>query len=97
MPSIILTKNGVKIVFPEGTPSIYNYRIERYDYTTHTTVYEGKYMPEFIDTTISKDKRYVYSVTPIYAERIGKSIRLPEIITSTLPQDKIAEKEWWQY
>lgn len=96
-PSITLTKNGVEIVFPEGAPSIYNYRIERYDYTTHTTVYEGKYIPEFTDTTITENKRYVYSVTPIYAEKIGKIIHLPEIITSSLPKDKIAEKEWWQY
>ncbi len=95
-PTITLTKNGVKITFQEHTPTLYNYRIERYDYTTHTTLYQGEYLPEFLDTSIENNRRYLYTVTPIYDKHEGTPIHLPEIIT-TSPQDKIVNEEWWKY
>ena len=95
-PTISLSKNGVKITFHKDTPTLYNCRIERYDYITYTTVYEGEFLPVFTDTTIEENHRYLYKVTPIYAGKAGKTIALPEIIV-TLPKDKIAEKEWWEY
>ena len=96
-PTVALTSGGVKITFPAQAPSVYRYRIERYDYTTHTTVYEGEFLPQFTDTKIEPNKRYLYTVTPLYADKTGKSVQLPEINTANLPGDKIAEKEWWNY
>lgn len=95
-PTISLSKNGVNITFSKDSPTIYDYRIERYDYITHTTVYEGEFLPVFTDTSVDENKRYLYSVTPIYAGRSGKTVVLPEII-ATFPKEKIAEKEWWKY
>ncbi|MBQ5930010.1 MAG: hypothetical protein IIX02_04380, partial [Clostridia bacterium] len=75
------------------------YKIERSDYATHTTLYEGIFTPEFIDDTIEKGKNYTYTVTPIYKENVGKKITLPCISTqenSTIIEDKkISETEWW--
>ena len=96
-PNISLVSNGVKITFQPHTPTLYKYRVERYDYITHTTIYEGDFTPEIIDTSIQENKRYLYTVTPIYADKKGKAIQLPEISVGLLPKDKIAEKEWWQY
>ena len=95
-PTVTLTKNGVKITFQAHTPTLYIYRIERYDYTTHTTLYQGEYLPEFLDTGVEKNRRYLYTVTPIYGKHEGKPIHLPEILTAT-PQDKIVDEEWWKY
>ena len=94
-PNIALTKNGVKITFREHTPTIYQYRITRYDYTTHTTVYEGNYLPEFLDNTVEKDKRYLYTIFPMYADKLGKPVQLPEIFANV--NDKIIDEEWWKY
>ncbi len=95
-PKIVLTKNGVSITFQKQTPALYQYRIERYDYTTHTTVYEGDFLPEFIDNTVQANKRYLYTVTPIYAGKVGQTVSLPEIFISE-NKDKIVEEEWWKY
>ena len=96
-PTVSLTENGVKITFQTHTPTVYQYKIERYDYITHTTLYQGEFLPEFLDKTVEENKRYLYTVTPIYAGKCGKAVQLPEISTKGLKQDKIAEKEWWQY
>ena len=96
-PTVSLTENGVKITFQTHTPTVYQYKIERYDYITHTTLYQGEFLPEFLDKTVEENKRYLYTVTPIYAGKCGKAVQLPEISTKELRQDKIAEKEWWQY
>ena len=95
IPNIALTKNGVKITFQEDATNLYRYRIERHDYITHTTIYEGDFLPDFLDTTIEADKRYIYTITPMYADKLGQPIQLPEIFT--IAKDTIIEEEWWKY
>ena len=98
-PSVCLTENAVHITLNPNSPTYYQYRIERSDYATHTTLYEGNFIPEFVDNTIEKGQNYTYSVTPIYKDKIGKKILLPSISTqenSTVMEDKkIRETEWW--
>lgn len=98
-PTVKLDKNTVIITFNPQSPTYYQYKIERSDYATHTTLYEGIFTPEFIDDTIEKGKNYTYTVTPIYKENVGKKITLPCISTqenSTIIEDKkISETEWW--
>ncbi len=94
-PSIEMTKNGVCITFDKRSPKQYSYKIDRYDYVTHTTVYEGNLISEFIDSQIEKDKTYLYTVTPIYRDREGSPIPLPYV--NTRSDFKIINKEWWKY
>lgn len=99
-PTISLTEKGVNIHFDNRSPIYYQYRIERYDYATHTTLYEGDFIEDFLDNKIENNKRYEYVVTPIYKERKGVSIKLPIISTgnqNTLDKDKIIEEDWWEY
>ena len=100
LPKISLDTNGVKITFNANSPSYYQYRIERYDYATHTTVYEGNFVETFLDKTIEENKRYEYVVTPIYKEHKGVSVKLPVISTgygNKLQNDKILDENWWEY
>ena len=53
-----------------------------------------------MDESVEKEKRYVYSVTPIYKDRIGASIALPTVSTKKgetpiFEDKKILEKNWW--
>ena len=99
-PTISRTKNGVQIQFNPHSPSYYTYRIERSDYASHTTVYEGKFIPIFTDDSVEKNKVYTYTVTPFYQEKIGKTITLPTISTNKadthlIEDKKILETDWW--
>ncbi len=101
-PSITLTDNGIKISFDPHNPVYYRYKIDRYDYATHTTVYDGTLIPYFIDENLQENKNYVYTVIPYYQTIEGAPITLPTITTKagespTLEHDEILSKEWWQY
>ncbi|MBE7086278.1 MAG: hypothetical protein E7366_03910 [Clostridiales bacterium] len=101
-PTISLKNNKIEIVFDENCPRYYQYKIERSDYDTHTTVYEGDFISVFIDPNIQNDKIYIYTVTPLYKERYGTPIRLPVISTKngaliTEKEQEMLEKEWWEY
>ncbi len=91
-PRLILENNRVSICFDEGCPDYYRYKIDRYDYATHTTVYEGKYLPLFIDDGLLKNKNYVYTVTPFYEGRAGVPVTLPTVTT----KGKEFPDDWWQ-
>ncbi len=99
-PQISIENNGIKISFDAHLPSYYTYKIERSDYVSHTTVYEGKYLPFFLDEDVINDKHYVYTVTPFYQDRAGTSIVLPSVsLKGKLEKndDDILSKEWWKY
>lgn len=100
-PDVILSEGKVIITFDRHSPTYYTYRIERYDYVTHTTLYEGELLENFIDDTIEKNKKYIYTVIPLYNGKEGKGITLPTVSTqegdSPIPQDPILDKEWWEY
>ncbi len=100
-PTLSLQENKVILTFDEHTPDYYEYKIDRYDYVTHTTVYEGKLPTVFIDETLIDNKSYVYTVTPFYNDNEGKSITLPTVTTKSgnfnINDNKILSKEWWDY
>ncbi len=96
-PQLSLSKEGVLLHFNESSPTYYTYKIDRFDYVTHTTVYEGKFLASFTDTDLQKDKNYVYTVTPYFQGRKGKSITLPTVSTKSNAPPEILSKEWWDY
>ncbi len=101
-PRITTVKNGVEITFPSGTPSYYDYIIQRYDYVTHSTVYRGGLQEVFFDKNLSANKSYVYTVIPVYQGVKGTPVTLPEITfrqseTDVKEPPPIANKEWWDY
>ncbi len=100
-PTLALENNRVHIVFDKHSPEYYQYRIERYDYVTHTTVYEGKLPYTFTDEQLTENKNYVYTVIPIYAGNEGTPIPLPTVTTKagniSFDDHKILSKEWWDY
>lgn len=97
-PNITMKNGKVLITLHDGSPSIYQYRIDRYDYATHTTVYEGEYFTEFYDDSVKADAQYVYTVTPIYKDTVGVPVTLPSICTDARFYDEtMTEKEWWTY
>ena len=100
-PKLSLSNNTVKIAFDNRFPHYYTYKIERYDYVTHTTLYNGKFTSEFCDNSLQEDKNYIYTVTPIFNGKEGTPITLPTISTrkgekAELNQE-ILSKEWWEY
>ncbi len=100
-PALSYRNGKVIISFNENFSSLYTYKIERYDYATHNTLYCGKFIGEFTDENVLADKNYVYTVTPIYGDRIGKEIVLPTVSTkngeSPPTRDReILEKKWWE-
>ena len=100
--SVNVENNVVVITFDERSPSYYTYKIDRYDYATHTTLYEGKLPSTFQDDDLMEGKNYVYTVTPIYKNNIGVSIALPTITTkqdnkAEINQQEILSKEWWDF
>ena len=103
LPPNLAYENGkVVITFNDRLSMLYSYKIERYDYATHSTLYVGDYMQTFTDENVVKNKNYVYSITPIYQGKKGKTIVLPTVSTKEgeLPQttDKeILERDWWDY
>ncbi len=99
-PTLKLENNQVVICFSEHFPKYYTYKIDRYDYATHTTVYTGAWLPAFTDDTLKRDKKYVYTVTPLFQGKAGKSVTLPIVSTSgkssTILEDKkILDTDWW--
>ena len=103
IPPVLAYENGkVVITFDDRLSKLYRYKIERYDYTTHSTLYVGEYIEKFTDENVDKNKNYVYSVIPIYQDNQGKAIILPTVSTKEGEQpwasDKeILEKDWWDY
>ena len=99
LPPTLQVENGkVIIMLDKHSPTVYKYKIERSDYATHTTIYEGEYLPQFVDDTVLFDKRYVYTVTPIYNTTYGTPITLPTVhVGQNTQDDAIIQKEWWQY
>ena len=100
-PTVCVTESKVVITLNPASPTYYRYRIDRSDYATHTTVYEGKYLSQFVDEHVEKDKYYTYTITPIYKNNVGQAIVLPTVFTttqdSTLIEDKqISQTEWWE-
>ncbi len=93
-PTLTLVDGRVELHFADSCPAYYSYKIERYDYATHTTLYEGELLPVFIDDTLQKDRTYYYVVTPSYKGRIGEGVSLPAVTTK---QEKNIPKEWWEY
>lgn len=101
-PELTFSKGTVRIFFDKRCPSYYQYRIDRYDYATHSTVYFGAFTECFTDEELLENKSYIYTVTPIYKGKEGKSITLPSISTKSDPpssekKDEILEKNWWEY
>ncbi len=102
LPKLSLQNGKVTIAFDERCPRYYEYEISRYDYATHTTVYQGKFIPTFVDDGLEADKNYLYTVTPSYEARKGASIELPVVTTKTgesppWSNEKILSKKWWEY
>lgn len=99
----ILSYDGkkVRIRFDNKSPTFYEYKIERNDYTTHSTIYQGPYLQEFLDESIQKEKRYAYFITPIYNGKEGKKIVLPIVSTKAgenpIENGEILQKNWWDY
>ncbi len=102
-PEISYQNGKVAIKFKQAYEKIYRYKIDRYDYVTHTTVYEGEYIDEFFDENLLDGKRYVYTITPIYNGKEGEKVVLPTISTSegilppSIAESEILEKHWWEY
>lgn len=99
-PKLQYSNGNVQIVFHEKSPAFYEYKIERYDYATHTTLYQGKLLSVFTDEHVQRNKRYVYIVTPIYKDRQGTKITLPTVNTGTseappFSDREILQKDWW--
>ncbi len=101
-PQLQRKEKGVLILFDEKCLRQYTYKIERYDYVTHTTLYEGAFLPSFFDERLPDGKNFIYTVTPIYEGHHGEPITLPTVSTkqgSPPPRDdsEILSKEWWDY
>ncbi len=100
-PHICVENNRAVITFDERCPTCYGYKIQRYDYVTHTTIYVGELPTRYIDEGLSEGKNYVYTVIPFYKENEGVPIVLPTVTTKTeVPpniDDEILSKEWWEY
>ncbi len=99
-PALEVVGNQITITFDNTFPSYYDYTIDRYDYVTHTTVYQGGYTPLFTDTIDEKDKTYVYTITPSFQGRMGTPIPLPSVSTKqgeSIKDKEIIQKEWWEY
>lgn len=99
-PTISVEKGVISIVLDKRSPAFYKYKIEKYDYVTHNTVYFGDYLPTFTDTDVQMNKSYIYTITPIYKGRLGTAVVLPAVTTksgSPPPENPILDKDWWDY
>lgn len=98
-PTAVFEHGKIQLFFPNNAPDFYRYKIERYDYVKHSTLYEGGPLHCFVDADILPDKKYVYTVTPFYGEHAGTPIELPEIFTKSVSDEKnaIIDKDWWAY
>jgi len=102
-PILQYTDGHVVITFDKNSPTFYEYKIERHDYATHRTLYQGAFLEKYTDENLETDKHYVYTVTPIFKGVNGKSIVLPTVSTKAgekppSPQDgEMLQKNWWEY
>ena len=102
-PPALQYENGkVVITFEDRLSKLYHYKIKRYDYVTHSTLYVGEYIEKFTDENVCKNKNYVYSIIPIYGDKQGKEIVLPTVSTKEgerpwASDKEILEKDWWDY
>ncbi len=100
MPHITIMRDIVDITFDKHCPTYYTYKIERTESGKKITLYNGEYLPSFQDKDLLSDKTYVYTVTPFYKERAGKTITLPIVTTknagTSLNNQEILSKEWWE-
>lgn len=94
---LLTYQNGqVTITFDNTFPSFYTYKIERYDYATHTTLYYGQLPDTVIDNQVKVGKKYTYSITPYYNNVKGQTVSLPTVYIGP-SSGKIIEKNWWDY
>ena len=100
-PSLTIENNHIIITFPNNLPTFYKYKIERYDYDRHNTLYFGNYIRSFTDENIESDKSYIYTVTPVYNNHIGTPIKLPLVTTKgknfNIKDSQITQEDWWTY
>ncbi|MBQ9728829.1 MAG: transglycosylase domain-containing protein [Clostridia bacterium] len=97
-PHLQYENGSVTITFDKSLPNFYQYKIQRTDYVTHTTLYFGKFIERYVDRHLSENKNYVYTVTPYYKEIAGRPIVLPTVTTKTFPSqddDSVLKKDWW--
>ncbi len=97
-PTVSYVDGKARITFAEDYSKLYQYKIERSDYATHTTLYFGEYLPFFVDDGLQPNNRYVYTITPYFGSNKGESITLPQIYTGknenhTPPP--ILDTDWW--
>lgn len=98
MPTAILEYGKVKIIFDASSPDYYQYRIDKYDYVKHNTVYFGDRIDYYLDEDVLPNKKYVYTITPVYKNHIGEPQTLPILhIKDSTMEDSITEKPWWDY
>ena len=100
-PTLKIENNCAVITFSNNLPTFYKYKIERYDYDRHTTLYFGDYIPSFTDNNLQNNKNYIYTVTPVYKNYIGTPIQLPIITTKdgnfNIQDSNILKEDWWNY
>ena len=99
-PHLSYENNKVVICFHENSPSFYQYKIERFDQNNNKTVYFGKRIERYTDNDVQANKKYVYTVTPLYGERTGIPIVLPSVSTYDIESSnnqEILDKNWWEY
>ncbi len=100
-PQIQVKDNRVEIHLDKRSPRYYSYRIERYDYVTHTTIYKGNYQEIIYDKDLEYEKNYLYTVIPIYENIEGTPLPLPVVTTKTKTKNDNQEtpipEEWWKY
>ena len=90
-------ENGKAIIqLSKACSPLYSYEITRYDYATHTTVYFGDYQEKIVDDSLSENKHYLYTVTPSYNGKVGKSVTLPIVSTKREESALQPPKEWWE-
>lgn len=96
-PTIEYSEKRVKIRFNDTFPTFYKYKITRSNYASHTTLYYGNYLPEFVDESVKENGRYVYTVTPVFNGVEGKPVTLPLVNTKQGEEiPKGIPKEWWR-
>ena len=101
-PRLEYDDGRVTITFDTTCPSFYEYEIERYDYATHTVLYQGKLIKEYTDDSLKSGNHYIYTVTPLFKGVRGKKIVLPTVSTKTgekpsIQDGEMLQKNWWEY
>lgn len=94
-PTLRVIDKKVNILLDNNCPTFYRYKIERCAGKENSIIYDGGFITEFIDDTLSTNTKYRYFITPIYGNREGEKIELPSVYiqqttTPTIP------KEWWR-